>query len=48
MARLKVKKKTEKTAPVKAGSTHLDNTGGLFTRKVALIAQKLKTTEDVK
>lgn len=48
MARLKVKKKAQKKPPVKAGEKHLDNTGGFFTRKVALIVKKMKTTQDVR
>ena len=48
MARLKVKKKAQKKPPVKAGEKHADNTGGFFTRKVALITTKLKTTPDVR
>lgn len=48
MARLKIKKKAQKKPPVKAGEKHLANTGGLFTRKVALISVKMKTTQDVR
>lgn len=48
MARLKVKKRAQKKPPVKAGEKHADNTGGFFTRKVALIVQKKKTTQDVR
>lgn len=31
-----------KRRPIKAGSTHTDNTGGIFTAKVAAYARKRK------
>lgn len=33
--------KVEKKKPIKAGSTHTDDTGGIFTSKVAAIVRKL-------
>lgn len=33
--------KSEKKAPIKAGSTHQDDNGGIFQRKVVAIWQKL-------
>ena len=33
----KENKDTTENKPVKAGSTHQDDTGGIFTRKVAMI-----------
>ena len=37
--------KVEKKKPIKAGSTHTDDTGGIFTSKVAAIVRKLKGKE---
>lgn len=48
MARLKVKKKAQKKPPVKAQPKGDDKAGGIFPRKVALIVQKMKTTQDVR
>lgn len=48
MARLKVKKKAQKKPPVKGQPRGDDKAGGIFTRKVALIVQKIKTTQDVR
>lgn len=46
MARIKGKAKVSvKKSPVKAGSTHTKETGGIFTSKVAAIVQKKKTTK---
>lgn len=48
MARLKVKKQAQKNPPVKAQPQEDDKAGGFFTRKVALIVRKMKTTQDVR
>lgn len=34
--------KTEKKKPIKAGSTHTDDTGGIFTKKIIAIMKKIK------
>lgn len=38
----KENKDTTENKPVKAGSTHRDETGGIFTRKLAMIIRLLK------
>ena len=38
----KENKDTTENKPVKAGSTHQDDTGGIFARKVAMIIRLLK------
>lgn len=34
--------KVEKKKPIKAGSTHTDDTGGIFTKKVIAIMKHIK------
>lgn len=34
--------KVEKKKPIKAGSTHTDDTGGIFTKKIIAIMKKIK------